>query len=183
MRLKKELKMNLKRSSVDDFILENVDLIKSICTTKKTTSVNSVFENKVETKVVYNTNIINKWWQLLPDNLSNDFREILCFYCEVLYIYDQNYNSGYSFSKVDIKGELNRILLDISKKNNRSKIVDKYYNYNKNIVEYLLEDGNYIPVISKDKPIIKTDLSVFPLSFVKLIDDQEYRNMKIENII
>ena len=179
--------MNFKSSSkIDEFILSNTDALKSRCMLKKTSVIDSVFGSKIETHMEYDSNMLKKWWHFMPDNLSTEFKEILCFYCEVLYLFDQNCNINSPMypiiSPVDIRNELGKVLSTLSKKSYRSKIIDRYYNYGKNCIEYLLEDGNYVTENSKGE-YLKPDLSIFPDSFVKLIDEQEYRNIKIQSII
>jgi hypothetical protein len=170
--------------SINEFILSNKDSIKKRCTTVSNISVNSLFEeNKVIQKTVYNFEMVKKWWGFLPGHLSKEYREILCFFCEVLYIYEQYSSSNFHNIKVNVIDELKLILTKINNNNNRSKILGQYYNYSNNQVEYLLEDGNYVPIEPTNKPFINTDLSVFPDSFIKLIDEQEYRNIQINNII
>jgi len=47
-----------------------------------------------------------------------------------------------------------------------------------------LEDGNFIPINeSVIPPKIEIDNDIFPIEFVKLIDPQKYRDMKIDEIL
>ena len=64
------------------------------------------------------------------------------------------------------------------------KFFRKVFNYQTGKMEYELEDGNFITINeSVNPPKIEVDNDIFPIEFVKLIDPQKYRDMKIDEIL
>lgn len=134
--------------------------------------------------------ILNKWTPILKSiigdlHLDDDFLYKFCVYTEVCSIY---------YNKVQFKSFSNPTIGDLLKKvrNNilesrpdRSGVVRKVYNYRTSSMEYELEDGNFIKINEDITPISIKNISsnVFPPEFVKSFDINEYRDMKINEIL
>ena len=151
--------------------------------------------------------IINKWKTIIDASLmglrvTEEIKSYLCLYCEILelykdyLIYINNLATGYlspvspfifsnSNSNLDQKISFitNALNLVFNRFNKRSKILDKYYNYATGKAEYLLEDGTYVTIDDHTKHELKIPLSDLPPELLILVDDSEYRNYKINQVI
>jgi hypothetical protein len=183
--------MNSISKQFEEWVLRNRDSIKKSC-------LNTLYvENRVgikgtvlEKKVSVNSEIIHKWGSIVESffkktNISLRVREYICLYCEILHLFSQS--SYFTFlnpiDKINIDVELNEIYNKIINGKIRSKIIDKYYNYLTGETEYLLEDGRYVPIDGDKHPILEIDLSILPTELLMIIDDVEYRNNKIDQLI
>jgi len=138
-----------------------------------------------------------KWLPVLEKyfsnyNIDSELMSNICLYIELCSSY---YDMLESLSQMTLnhKGPKNRltdvvekIKNDINSKinNKRSGVVRKVFNYQTGKMEYELEDGNFITINeSVIPPKIEVDNDIFPIEFVKLIDPQKYRDMKIDEIL
>ena len=139
-----------------------------------------------------NNRIINTWHTYL-DNISKKktiifteyTKKLLAYYCEYIELYN---NRPLCYSET-IPQRINMdMIIDIflikSLNCKRIPIKQKVYNYGKNVLEYQLENGEYVE-ISDGKligPEININLLNFPLAFIKHISLGDYRNIKIDKI-
>ena len=174
--------INHNTETFGEFVINNREGILKRCTNTILKTTNSLSGNKVETITRYNVDIVHKWGKLININsLSTDFVEALCFFCEVVSLYERC-KMSMSYNSVNLDNELKLIYEKISKHRHRSKIVDKYYNYHTGKTEYLLEDGSFVPT-GGVPPTINMNYKYFPTEFLPLLDESEYRNAKIDQII
>lgn len=140
---------------------------------------------------------VKKWGpvlekQFIDYNINSELMSHICLYIELCSNY---YDMLESISQMTLshKGPKNK-LTDVVEKikddikskinNRRSGVVRKVFNYQTGKMEYELEDGNFIPINeSVIPPKIEIDNDIFPIEFVKLIDPQKYRDMKIDEIL
>lgn len=177
--------MNLTNETFAEFVLNNKEGIIKKCTTSINRSSNSLSGKKIETVTRYSYDIVNKWSKLISTgsaSLSTDFMETICFFCEVVSIYDERCRMSMSYSDVNLDTELKLIYERILKHKHRSKIIEEYYNYHTGKTEYLLEDGSFVPT-GGGLPTINMDYKYFPTEFLPLLNESEYRNAKIDQII
>jgi hypothetical protein len=187
--------MNSRNSDFEDYILSNKSTLRNRFISKENVVKSSLDGDKLEIKVSINKYVLDSWSTIINTyfediNLSKDFKDKICLYCEVLKLYNEKpmtINTNYMLNssiKTYIPEELSKIRESILEKKIRSKIIDKYYNYTNGKVEYLLENGEYIeikePVV---RPITNLDMSVLPIGLLSIIDDNEYRNKKIDQIL
>jgi hypothetical protein len=166
-----------------EFVINNKESILKRCTNTFLKSTNSISGSKVEKITRYNVDLIRKWGSAISINsLSTDFTETLCFFCEVLSLYDERCKMSMSYNIINIDNELKLVYERISKYKHRSKIVDKYYNYHTGKTEYLLEDGSFVPTEGVPATI-NIDYRYFPTEFLPLLNESEYRNAKIDQIL
>lgn len=135
--------------------------------------------------------VISKWNTSIKTNLGEEFKlsdddiskisiylEVCSNYFEVIQrLTNQSHELSRVFDKIrkDIRDNLN---------NRRSSVIRKVFNYQTGCMEYELEDGNFVRIDEKvTPPVINIDLNIFPKEFVKLIDPQKYRDMKINDIL
>lgn len=191
--------MSTQKYKLGEYIISNKEQLKKFFFREiqyvENTSVFSPSKNMVKKRVVFHEEISKKWSPIIESylsniNLSSNMVNLISAYLEIISMYE-----SYSYTNIHlpagttwmpngnlIKDEM-RIISEVIKKNpKRSKILGKYYNYNTAEVEYLLEDGNYIPIGTK---VISDDLnlSIFPKEFVILLDESEYRNIQIDEIL
>ena len=180
-----------------DFFLNKYIITKTIVT-------EDIFgKSEAVKKLSFNDEIVDKWKNTIANifndgvSLSKDFMDILAIYCELVHSYIINIyknKNHIQFGSILINDlfkdsliEINKKLKDIKKiilnKGNRLKIIDRYYNYNTGLEEYLLENGEYVPVGKNIKKLIEVDLSLLPSEVLLIIDIAEYRNQKINQII
>jgi hypothetical protein len=169
----------------DEFVSQNRDSIRKSYFTKVYKTINSVNGDKLIEETIINDKELTKWYSVI-DTIFYNFKldkytkNLICIYCEMLYTYKKNYYNGQNFG---IETELKEII-DKIKPNKRSKIIDKYYNYETGVSEYLLEDGNYVPINeSIGKPELLVSKDMLPKEILSIIDIQEYRNQQINKII
>ncbi len=154
----------------EEFIQGQSDLVKKILSKKETISL--------------------KWYHIIETKLKKirlDDQQMLkiAIYLELCWHYydllSKITNQGDNLERV-----LDKITNSISEKlkNRRSPIVRKVFNYETGCMEYELEDGNYIQIDEKViSPKVDFDNNIFPIEFVKLIDLESYRDMKIDEIL
>jgi putative alpha-1,2-mannosidase len=138
-----------------------------------------------------------KWLPILEEyfsnyNIDSELMSNICLYIELCSSY---YDMLESLSQMTLnhKGPKNRLTdvvekikndIDSKINNKRSGVVRKVFNYQTGKMEYELEDGNFITINeSVIPPKIEVDNDIFPIEFVKLIDPQKYRDMKIDEIL
>lgn len=186
--------INPNKETFEEFILRVKEGLVKDCFIKTNCVVKTIFGERLESSTTYNTNIIKKWSVIVENsfknlNLSYDYKNLICLYCEVITIY-YHYQSGgmvygfqgiYSQANFNMSSELAEIYNNIISKRSRAKIVDKYYNFKNGMVEYLLDTGDYVSEDSS-KNLFDIDYSVFPAGFLLLVDSSEYRNSKIDQI-
>jgi hypothetical protein len=148
------------------------------------------------------TKYVKKWGPVLEKqfsgyNLNSELMSNICLYIEICSSYYDMLQSPSPYGKYNSStmrytdvSQLDTIIKNIkndinSKLNNkRSAIVRKVFNYQTGKVEYELEDGNFISTNeSVIPPKLDVDNDIFPIEFVKLIDPQKYRDMKIDEIL
>lgn len=185
--------MNIPKYNISEYIIENKEKFKKYFFKEvpyvENASIFSPQKSMVKKRIDFNTDISKKWEPIINSylsdiDLSNNMINLISAYLEIISMYE---NHCYSITNwipngTSIKDELRYIANKIVKSPKRSKILGEYYNYNTGNVEYLLEDGTYVQVGKK----IKTDtvdLSVFPKEFITLVDESEYRNLKIDEIL
>lgn len=154
----------------EEFIQVRSDLVKKILSKKETIGL--------------------KWYPIIETKLKKirlDDQQMLkiAIYLEFCWHYydllSKITNQGDNLERV-----LDKITNSISEKlkNRRSAIVRKVFNYETGCMEYELEDGNYIQIDEKViSPKVDFDNTIFPIEFVKLIDLESYRDMKIDEIL
>lgn len=144
-------------------------------------------------KTILNKNkkdTLDKWSPIIKSQLDDIYLDEtqvsnLCFYLEICSHYyttlsnitNQRYELNGIFEKIrkDIKSSLN---------NKRSAVVRKVFNYQTGKMEYELEDGKFVEINeSVITPKIEFDISVFPKEFIKLVDPEKYRDLKIDEIL
>lgn len=182
--------------TLEEYVLDMKEIFKdNLFTTayyKSDTDSNSYPINK---RIIKDT-VTNPWMSIVSSyfkdlNLTDDFKYKICLYCELVKRYQESMSIGAITSRYVendfinvIKLKLSRLRDTLSSKKVRSKIIDKYYNYTDGKVEYLLEDGTFIEINeSITKPKNDFDISLLPTEVLCIIDDTEYRNRKIEDII
>jgi hypothetical protein len=174
------------KQGFEDYILSNKSLLRS-----KYTMPHIVYKNRLRNpvgsvEIKPKAEIISSWSKVVSSyfsdlNLSDGFIEKICLYCEVIKDFQELNNSLYPEY---ISSELIDLRKKILEKKSRSKIVDKYYNYTNGKVEYLLENGEYVEIEEKViRPINDVDMSILPIELLSILDDNEYRNKKIDQII
>jgi hypothetical protein len=142
------------------------------------------------------TKYVQKWGPVLEKqfsgyNLNSELMSHICLYIEICSSYYDMLQSPspygkYNSSASELATVIENIKNDINSKlnNKRSAIVRKVFNYQTGNIEYELEDGNFIPTNeSVIPPKLDIDNDIFPIEFVKLIDSQKYRDMKIDEIL
>jgi len=198
------LSINNVGMSFGDFIMVNKDFFLNKYIITKTIVTEDIFgKSEAVKKLSFNDEIVDKWKNTIANifndgvSLSKDFMDILAIYCELVHSYIINIyknKNHIQFGSILINDlfkdsliEINKKLKDIKKiilnKGNRLKIIDRYYNYNTGLEEYLLENGEYVPVGKNIKKLIEVDLSLLPSEVLLIIDIAEYRNQKINQII
>lgn len=166
-----------------EFVINNKESILKRCTNKIFKTTNNLSGTKIETVTKYNVDLLRKWGiRIYLKNLSTEFTETLCFFCEVISLYDERCKMNSSYNNINVDNELQLVYEKISKHKYRSKIIDKYYNYHTGKTEYLLEDGSFVPTEGVP-PTINMDYKYFPTEFLPLLNESEYRNAKIDQII
>lgn len=135
---------------------------------------------------------LDRWYPILDSHfkgftLDEELRGIIALYCDLVSSYYDNKlklmsSSLSASSEISLSYQLSRIFNKIPK---RSRIVDKYYNYELGISEYLLEDGSYVPMDDNksQRKLVNFDIDLIPDEILPLIDINEYRNNKIDKII
>lgn len=172
--------------SFDDFISQHRESIRKTYFTKFYKSIESVNGNKVVEETHINDKDLIKWYSVIDPlfshlQLDKYTKNLICIYCELLHTYKKTYNIN--IMNVSIENELKQLVEKIVPFT-RSKIVDKYYNYRTGMTEYLLEDGNYVPInesVGRAEIIVTKDM--LPQQILSIIDIQEYRNQQINKII
>lgn len=170
--------------SFDDFISQYRESIRKTYFTKFYKSIESVNGNKVVEETHINDKDLIKWYSVIDPlfshlQLDKYTKNLICIYCEVL----SCYKKSFSMMDVSIENELKQLVEKILP-TTRSKIIDKYYNYKTGMTEYLLEDGNYVPInesVGRAQIIITMDM--LPKQLLSIVDIQEYRNQQISKII
>lgn len=128
--------------------------------------------------------IIKKWSPIVENNIPTRNKKIIEYcslYCEWYLSTDENYTK--------ISGEdLNDKLLQINKRIiniERMDIVGKSYNPISGEVEYKLSNGEYIPLTGNTNTKLSNEqlATLFDIEFIKEIDIQLYRDLKIDKII
>jgi hypothetical protein len=138
---------------------------------------------------------IRKWEPIVNSQLKgitfnvNDSSNI-CLYLEVLSVFNEYLSNNKGFYTntdqiyKDTLDDFKNKIINPNKQNNRSKIINKYFNYDTNKIEYELEDGNIITSNEDIQyPKIKISDNIFPLEFYKIIDMPKYRDLKINEIL
>lgn len=184
------------QKSFEQFVLDNKDYIRKKCTVTRHRFIKESLTSGLtsEKEICICPKLFTKWSQTLDSffdlKLSNSFKENLSLYLEMIYMYKDSIdafnlvNNIYPDTTEEI--DLLKILTDIKNKiiaEKRLKIIDKYYNYFTGKVEYLLEDGTYIPIDEEVKNKIIEDSSILPIDVLSIIDPAEYRNQKIQKIL
>jgi len=133
---------------------------------------------------------IKKWKPIVESHfyVNDELTNKLCIYFELCSIYYENLRSGLPGVNLDsdLTNLFKKVKSDINKKleGKRSGVLRKVFNYSTGHLEYELEDGNFIKINEKvTPPKIDIDLDIFPKEFIKLIDPQKYRDMKIDEIL
>lgn len=172
--------------SFEDFILSQRESIKKKYFTKIYKTVDSTNGQQLIEKTVLIDDELKKWHGVISTYFSKfkidrDVRDLISLYCELCFMYKNINNLGYKDANVGTE------LYNLYKKmipNKRSKIIDRYYNYETGTSEYLLEDGTYVPILENlGTPELKISQDMLPKEILSLIDIQEYRNQKIDKIL
>jgi hypothetical protein len=136
--------------------------------------------------------VIEKWEPIISRGfedikLTEDVISNICIYCEVCNSYYENLRVlGFKIAGNELAGVLDQIRKDIlNKEANRSAVVRKVYNHKTGFMEYELEDGTFVKIITESVSGPKMDVSkdIFCEQFVKQLDLQSYRNIKIDKIL
>jgi hypothetical protein len=185
---------SVKDDTFEEYILHNREGIKKLYLTKEYK--NNTLRGKTETKTKVDTSLIKKWMPVINNGFSGIelpefFKDNLCLYCELIVKYRErplNPMSYRSTSPQEISDNISSELASIREKilhsGNRSKIIDKYYNYSTGKAEYLLEDGTYVPIDERLlSPTVKVDMSVLPIELLSIVDEKEYRSEKINQLL
>jgi len=122
-----------------------------------------------------------------PLKIANRFSnyEIVSWFYEILMLYlNHNLNSH----RNQDPSYHHNVMIDLNKaiqiqQPTRSKVIGKHFNYDLNVYEYELENGDFIPVVPQKTYKSIIDIRIFPLEFIKLIDVATYRSLSIEQII
>ncbi len=135
------------------------------------------------------TKNLDKWRNVIGsiyDNMDNKSIIYISTYLEMIssyyYYMEKNFHVASGARDICIK----ELIENIREKNNkRSAVVRKIFNYRIGRLEYELEDGNFVTLSEgiESTPEINIDIDVFPTEFVRHIDLNEYRNMKIDKIL
>lgn len=182
--------MNTQKYKINEYILGHKEQLRKMFFKEVPYVENiSIFSQKsmVKKRIEFNTDISKKWEPIISSYLSDiilsrNMINLLSAYLEIISMYE---SYTYALSNTNGTSIINEIKFIINKMINnprRSKILGEYYNYNTGKIEYLLEDGSYVPVGTRIK-CDSADLSIFPKEFITLIDESEYRNIKIDEII
>lgn len=111
--------------------------------------------------------------------IDDDVVDNIFFWIELMHRYDDI--TGYLyFIKQNELEKLRKKIENLPDR--RVGIVKKVFNYTKRILEYELEDGNFIPI--DDFRSVKTnfDVNIMPDSYLRLFSKQEFRDKKIDEI-
>jgi hypothetical protein len=136
--------------------------------------------------------VIEKWETIISRGfndirLTDEVISNICIYCEVCNSYYENLRQvGFKIVGNELAGVLDQIRNNISNKEaNRSAVVRKVYNHKTGFMEYELEDGTFVKIITESVSGPKMDVSkdIFCEQFVKQLDLQSYRNIKIDKIL
>jgi hypothetical protein len=124
--------------------------------------------------------IIRKWRPIVTNNIgviNEEIIEYTSLYCEW---YLKNNRNNDAINLNDRLSEINsRIKNPI-----RIDIVGKSYNPVSGLIEYKLSNGTYIPILGGVSKISDEQLVwIFDIEFIKEIDIQLYRDLKIDKII
>jgi hypothetical protein len=129
--------------------------------------------------------IIKKWIPVVENNIPTRNKKIIencALYCEWYLSIDENY------TKASAGEDLNNRLEEIKKRIgniDRIDIVCKSYNPISGEIEYKLSNGKYIPLTGgvEDKLSDEQLTVLFDIEFIKEINIQLYRDLKIDKII
>ena len=128
--------------------------------------------------------IIRKWTPVVENNIPTINKKIIeycALYCEWYLSIDENY------TKNSAGEDLNNRLEEIKKRIvniDRIDIVCKSYNPISGEIEYKLSNGKYIPLTGGiDKLSDEQLTTLFDIEFIKEINIQLYRDLKIDKII
>ena len=135
-----------------------------------------------------------KWLSLIQHqfdgyNIDKDLISNLCIYMELCSNYYTMLESVYG-----MKGQIERLPeiiikikadLKFQMQNRRSAVVRKVFNYQTGKMEYELEDGNFVGIDEKviSPKVTISDEGIFPKEFIKIINPEKYRDMKIDEIL
>lgn len=138
------------------------------------------------------SDITKKWLPVIERGftdikISDDILSDICIYLEICALYYENLrNVGFKVSG----SELSDILIQIkekilSKETPRSGVLRKVYNYKTGFMEYELEDGNFVKIINESVsgPRLQVPKDIFCDQFVKHIDINSYRDIKIDQLL
>lgn len=168
---------NFNHSTLEDFIIFNISYL--ICE----------FKNYTINRTT------NQWYTLIetsikPYRLSTESMKRICFYIDVVYEYEFLIKPPYSIkspsSSKSIVDIINLVKQSLKKSSpQRSRIVSKVFNFDTALIEYELENGDYVAINGDEMiyPERNIDSNIFNIELLKIFDLQEYRNSKIEEII
>lgn len=136
---------------------------------------------------------LQKWSTIIEGqfneyNFDKELISNLCTYLEVCFMYYETLEVQYGIrGQIEKFGEIIvKLKNDIKSQMRRSAVVRKVFNYQTGKMEYELEDGNFITIDENVKaPKISVDynVNIFPKEFIKIVNPQKYRDMKIDELL
>ena len=172
-----------------DFVSEHKETFKKRYLLKISKVTSYIDGNKLDIFERVNPDITKKWKHLVDGafnySVNDEFLEKLCLYCQLMFdYYTSKQVHGFSIDATEIF--INQLKLIKDKIDNiysRSKVIDKYFNYSKSQFEYLLENGSFIPVNMSDVLKINISNSYLPKEVLILLDEAEFRDKQLEELI
>lgn len=169
-----------------DFVSEHKETFKKLYLLKISKVTSYIDGNKLETFERVNQNVTKKWKHLVDGtfnySVNDEFLEKLCLYCQLMFdYYTLKQPSGLNIDATEIF--VNQLKLVKEKIDCRTKVIDKYFNYSKSQFEYLLENGAFISVDMKDGLKINISNSYLPKEVLILLDEAEFRDKQLEELI
>ncbi len=184
--------MNINHSDLEGFVDENKESLRKLLLYTPT---DVVGRQSGETRI--HNDVIQKWYPIMGNfssypNLPAKYKNLMYLYAEILALFLTRVTSQHlldQFSKDNLKNSGAMVLscaqeaLDhLLGVDNRSAIVGKCYNYLTGKVEYVLEDGNHLPVDMTNRPEMVIDDSRLPGCVLMIIDPQVRRAGRIKEI-
>ena len=136
--------------------------------------------------------VVKKWLPVIKNGfddikLNEEVLENICVYCEVCNVYYESMRQiGFKIVGNELAGVLQEIRSKILEKEPvRSEVKRKVYNFRTGFMEYELEDGSFVKIVNESVigPKFEVSKDIFCEQFVKHLDINSYRDIKIDKLL